>query len=127
MLAACSPSNGWGLPPTPGATGVSLGPPSTVLRRPFLPALQAFTSSLFLAGLFSSLFAAKITQKWGRKASLALRSEPLLALYCSVCLWGSPNKGQMFCASTWHLLPKRVLLLYLALPVLCAGPTLPIC
>lgn len=30
---------------------------------------QAFTSSLFLAGLFSSLFAAKITQTWGRKAS----------------------------------------------------------
>lgn len=33
--------------------------------------LQAFTSSLFLAGLFSSLFAAKITQKWGRKVSRA--------------------------------------------------------
>ncbi|KAL4428661.1 hypothetical protein ABPG77_009767 [Micractinium sp. CCAP 211/92] len=36
--------------------------------------MQAFTSSLFLAGLFSSLFAAKITQKWGRKMTMTLGS-----------------------------------------------------
>lgn len=36
--------------------------------------MQAFTSSLFLAGLFSSLFAAKITQTWGRKMTMTLGS-----------------------------------------------------
>ncbi|PSC76673.1 H(+) hexose cotransporter 2 [Micractinium conductrix] len=36
--------------------------------------LQIFTSSLFLAGLFASLFAAKITQTFGRKITMTVGS-----------------------------------------------------
>ena len=62
--------------------------------------LQLFTSSLFLAGLFMSFFAARITRVYGRKATM---------LFASLCFLAGTglNAGAV---SLWMLVLGRILL-----------------